>query len=453
MKFPYIPRGDGEEAAMLHAIGVPSFEHLVAQVPEELRLKAPLSLPPAKSELEVIRYFADLAGQNKVGPGYRVFLGGGAYDHMVPTAVDHVSFRSEYYTAYTPYQPEVAQGTLTTIFEFQTMMAELTGMDLANASLYDGASALAEAVLMAAAIKKTPRVLVAGVLHPHYLQVLNTLCAGQGIEVVCENPEGGNVDPKWAEEHLRQKSAALVLQSPNFFGLVEDGTSLFRLAKDSGALAISVFEPHSLALYKTPGEMGADLAVGEGRSLGSPLQYGGPALGLFAASGDYVRYIPGRLIGETVDRNGKRAYVMTLQTREQHIRRARATSNICTNQGLFALRATIYLSLMGPQGLTGVAEQCLERAHYLAQGVQGLDGYSLAYDGPFFQEFVVRCPVPVADIQHAADGVQIIPGIDLGMFKKEWKNLMLVCCSERHTKEDLDSWLHVLAEVREAAHV
>jgi glycine dehydrogenase subunit 1 len=451
---PYIPRGTDEEREMLRVIGVESFEDLLEPVPEHLRLKELLPLPRPWSEIGITRRLSRLAARNAVAPEYRVFLGAGAYDHAVPAAVDHLSFRSEYYTAYTPYQPEVAQGTLTAIFEFQTMMAELTGMDLANASLYDGASALAEAVLLSVNRTRRDRVVLAGTLHPHYRQVLATYLEGQGITLVDDPAPAGTVDRTWLRDALAEPAACVVASSPNFLGQVEDHTDVFAAARENGALGIAVFDPHALALYRTPGEMGADLAVGEGRSLGSPPSYGGPALGLFAASEKFARFVPGRLIGETVDQEGRRAFVMTLQTREQHIRREKATSNICTNQGLYAVRATIYLSLMGPTGLRGVAEQCLERAHYAAEALDALDGFSVDRNAPFFQEFAVTCPVAAAKVVEAGLARKVVPGLDLGRFRKDWADRLLVCVNEQHTREDLDDLVAtVAAAAGEAAHV
>jgi glycine dehydrogenase subunit 1 len=448
--FPYVPRGDGEEEAMLAAIGVPSFEALLAPVPQKLRLREPLNLPGPKSEFEVARRLGAMAGKNGHAERRRVFLGAGIYDHIVPAAVDHVAFRSEFYTAYTPYQPEVAQGTLTAAFEFQTMMAELTGMDLTNASLYDGATALGEAALLAVSVTGRKRLVVAGPLHPHYLQVLRTFCSGQGIEIVADPAPEGTVDRSWVRDHLAGEPAAVIAQAPNFFGIVEDLSGLFAEARDAGARAIQVFEPHALAIYETPGTMGADLAVGEGISLGTPPSFGGPALGLFTARQEFVRHVPGRLIGETVDRDGKRAYVMTLQTREQHIRRERATSNICTNQGLLALRAVIYLSLMGPAGMRETAEQCLDRAHYAAERLDALDGFRLRYRAPFFHEFVLECPRPAREIVSRCLTRGVVPGVNLGRFAdlgpEGADRLLLVCVTEKHAREDLDALVEAVKE-------
>ncbi len=449
MRFPTIPRGDGEEQSMLEVIGVSSFEDLIAPVPPNLRIDGLLDIDGPKSEYEIARLLGGWADRNRHGGNHRSFLGAGAYDHFVPAVVDHLSFRSEFYTAYTPYQAEVGQGTLTTIFEFQTMMSELTGMDLANASLYDGATALAEAALLAAASGERSRIVVAGPLHPHYLQVLETLCHGQDIEVVTDPAPDGRIDRAWLRE-IAPTAAAVAAQSPNFFGLVEDLTEVFAEVRDLGARTIHVFEPHALPLYRSSGEMGADLAVGEGLSLGTPPMFGGPALGLFAAREDFVRGVPGRLIGETVDRNGKRAFVMTLRTREQDIRRERATSNICTNQGLLALRATIYLSLMGPEGMREVAEQCLERAHYAAERLAGLPGFRLRFDGPFFHEFVLECPRPARELVAAAAKHGILAGLALDRFDRgvpaDAERLLHVCVTEKHTREDLDALVEVMKE-------
>jgi glycine dehydrogenase subunit 1 len=435
---------------MLRTIGAARFEDLLEPVPPELRLDRVLDVPGPYSEYAIARELEAMAAKNAHGGNTLSFLGAGSYDHFVPAAVDHLSFRSEFYTAYTPYQAEVGQGTLTTIFEFQTMMTELTGMDLANASLYDGASALAEAGLLAAAVTGRDRIVVAGPLHPHYRRVLATFCDGQGITVLCDPSPEGIMDRGWLRDHLAG-AAAVVVQSPNFFGILEDAAEVFAAAREAGAKAIHVFEPHALPLTLTPADMGADLAVGEGLSLGTPPSYGGPALGLFAARQEFVRRVPGRLIGETVDRDGKRAFVMTLRTREQDIRREKATSNICTNQGLLALRATIYLSLMGPHGLREAAEQCLHKAAYAAAAIRNLDGFRLPYDGPVFHEFVVECPKPADAVVEAARTRGVLPGVSLAPygdgFGRDLSRHLLVCATEKHTKADLDTLVAVLEEV------
>jgi len=430
---------------MLETIGASSFEKLLAPVPMHLRLQRLLDLGEPQSEYQIARQFEALAALNDVPGKFTSFLGAGSYDHFVPAAVDHLSFRSEFYTAYTPYQAEVGQGTLTTIFEFQSMLAELTGMDLANASLYDGASALAEAGLLAASVTGKSKIVVAGPLHPNYAQVLSTYCRGQGIEVVADPSPDGTINRGWVRDAL-PGAAAVVAQSPNFFGIVEDLSGVFADARAQDAKAIQVFLPHALPLYKTPADMGADLAVSEGLSLGSPPSFGGPALGLFTSRLEFVRHIPGRLVGETVDRNGKRAFVMTLRTREQDIRREKATSNICTNQALLALRATIYMSLLGPQGMREVAEQCLEKAHYLAAHLSSRKGFRLPYKGPFFQEFVVETPRPAWEVIAQARLKNVLPGVDLTRFPElqAGTNRLLVCVTEKHTRADLDHLVEVL---------
>ena len=442
---------------MLRAIGAASFDDLIAPVPAKFRLRGPLGLPGPKSEFEVARLLEGMASRNGHGGNRLSFLGAGAYDHFVPAAVDHLCFRSEFYTAYTPYQPEVSQGTLAVIFEFQTMVAELTGMDIANASLYDGATALAEAALLAAATTGRRRIVAAGPFHPHYLQTLRTFCREQDIEVVADPAPQGIVDRAWLAATLSVETAAVAVQTPNIYGIFEDATEAFAMAHSAGARAIAVFEPHALPLYKTPGAMDADLAVGEGMSLGTPPSFVAPALGIFAAKKEFARQVPGRLIGETVDRNGLRAFVMTLQTREQHIRREKATSNICTNQGLLALRAAIYLSLLGPQGMRETAEQCLERAHYAAERLAALPGFKLRFGAPFFHEFALECPRPAREIVRGALARGVLAGVDLGSLPEALPGLrpegadrlLLVCVTEKHSREDLDV---LVAVVKEAAH-
>jgi glycine cleavage system P protein (glycine dehydrogenase) subunit 1 len=431
---------------MLETIGVSSFDKLLAPIPSHLRLQRLLNLPEPQSEYQIARDFEALAAKNDVPGRVLSFLGGGSYDHFVPAAVDHLSFRSEFYTAYTPYQAEVGQGTLTTIFEFQSMMTELTGMDLANASMYDGASALAEAALLAASVSGRSKIVIAGPLHPNYAQVLSTYCRGQEIEVVADPAPEGVIDRGWVRDAL-SGAAAVIAQSPNFYGIVEDLAGVFADARAAGAKAIHVFVPHALALYKTPGELGADLAVAEGLALGSPPSFGGPALGVFTSRQEYARHIPGRLVGETVDRNGKRAFVMTLRTREQDIRREKATSNICTNQALLALRATIYVALLGPQGLREVAEHCVEKAHYLADRLTGKNGFRLPFRGAYFQEFVLESQRPAWELIARARLRGVLPGIDLSRFSRTAPpNRLLICVSEKHTRADLDHLVLVLEE-------
>ena len=433
-----------EERAMLATIGVPDLDALFSTIPAPLRLDRPLDLPPALSELELEQRMRSLAGMNH-SPRNRVcFLGGGAYDHFIPAAVDAVAGRSEFYTAYTPYQAEASQGSLQTFFEFQTMVCELAGLDVANASLYEGGTGLSEAVFMAQRVNdRLGRVVVLGSVHPEYRQVLETYLRQTNTELVTIPVPNGTADVDQVAAAIDESTSCLVLQTPNFFGCLEEARDLVAAAHAKGALAVVSFDPISVGLLERPGDYGADIAVAEGQSLGIPLQFGGPYLGLFACRSEFVRKMPGRLIGETVDRNGKRCFSLNLQAREQHIRRDKATSNICTNQGLMAIRATVYLSLLGPEGLRETAEVCCQRAHYLAGKLASLDGVSLAFDRPFFKEFAVRLsgdgPARLARVKQAGFDVgphlasYPIPGIGSG------EQGLLVAVTEKRTREDLDS--------------
>jgi glycine dehydrogenase subunit 1 len=444
----YIPLTEEERREMLHAIGVGSIDELFAHIPEKYRLMRALDLPPGLSELEVTRLLRSLAAKNATCEDYVCFLGGGAYDHFVPAVIDQILLRSEYYTAYTPYQAEVSQGTLQSIYEYQTMICELTGMDVANASMYDGASALAEGVLMAVAHTGRKRVLVGESLHPHYLEVIRTYCHGQGIEVkVLPCPEGRLSPMEVGKSIGEAEFGALVVQHPNFFGLLEPVAELSEMAHAAGALLVTSNDPISLALLRPPGRYGADIATGEGQPLGIPLSFGGPYLGFFAVRKELVRRMPGRLIGMTVDGQGRRGFVMTLQTREQHIRRERATSNICTNQALMALAATLYLTLLGPQGLRKVAELCLQKTHYLADRIARLPGYSLIYSGPFFKEFLVRTPVPARDLVLAALEERIFAGVPLSRFWPERSHELLIAVTEKRTREEMDRYVELLKKL------
>ncbi len=444
----YIPVTDGEREEMLRAIGVRSFDELISHIPEKYRIKAPLNLPAGISELEATRLLRSLAARNTTGDEYVCFLGAGAYDHFVPAAIDQILLRSEYYTAYTPYQAEVSQGTLQTIYEYQTMICELTGMDVANASMYDGASALAEAVLMAVAQTGRKQVLLSDTLHPHYLETIRTYCHGQGIELKVLTGRDGRYDlPAAGEELGRAEYGALVVQHPNFFGILEPVRELAEAARRGGALLVTSNDPISLGLLKPPGEYGADIATGEGQPLGIELSFGGPYLGFFAVRREFVRRMPGRLIGMTVDSRGQRGFVMTLQTREQHIRRERATSNICTNQALMALAATIYLTLLGPRGLRKVAELCLQKSHYLADRIARLPGYSLKFSAPFFKEFVVTTPVPGRRIVEAMLEHRVFAGVPLSQFWPERENELLVAVTEKRTREEMDRYVELLGRL------
>lgn len=378
---------------MLATIGLTSLDELFHSIPEQIRLSRPLDIPPAMSEWDLTRHLSQLSQRNINAETTPCFLGGGAYDHFIPALVDQLAGRGEFYTAYTPYQAEASQGTLQAIYEYQTLIANLTGLEISNASLYEGGSAVAEAVLMAQAVTdRTRRVVLAETLHPEYRQVVQTYLANLDTEIVLAPARGGRVDPAELAQLVNDETAAIVIQNPNALGQVESLAALTAVARRRGALAIVSVDPISLGLLKRPGDVGADIVVAEGQSLGNPLVYGGPYLGILACRQEFARKLPGRIVGETIDSQGRRCWVLTLQTREQHIRREKATSNICTNQGLFALRASMYLASLGPDGLRRVALTCARNAHAAAERLARVPGVVLVTSGPFFKEFVIRCP-------------------------------------------------------------
>src|SRR6478736_203616 len=418
---PYFYNTSDDIAAMLQAIGVSSIDELFACVPDELRLKRPLNVPPAFSEMELAQQLQSLAAKNSHTGQKVCFLGGGAYDHFVPAVVDAIASRGEFYTSYTPYQPEVSQGNLQVMFEYQTLICQLTGMDVSNASLYDGGSAAAEGVLLAMSVTGRPKkVVVAESVHPHYREILNTYFASIGAELVTVSAAGGTVKPADVAAAVDGDTACVLLQHPNFFGCLEDVTAIAKIAHDAGALLVQSFDPISLGLLKRPADLGADVAVAEGQSLGTPLLYGGPYLGIMACKEQFVRRMPGRIAGQTTDRRGRRCWVLTLQTREQHIRREKATSNICTNQGLFALRAAIYLAEMGPQGMREVADLCVRKTHYARQQLTAQPRFATAFDRPTFKEFVVRdTQGRVAELLEQAVDAGYLAGVPLAPWYPE----------------------------------
>jgi glycine dehydrogenase subunit 1 len=439
----YIPNSPEERAEMLNSIGLKTSEELFASIPADLRLQDHLKTPAALSEIELLSRFERM-GKRNAGPERISFLGGGAYSHYIPTVVDHVISRSEFFTAYTPYQPEISQGTLQTIFEFQTLVCQLTGMEVANASMYDGSTALAEAVLMAERITKKSRVIAPTSVHPQYLEVVKTYVQHAGIEMqlVDFDQATGQVDASLIGA-IDDQTAAVVVQSPNFFGCVEDVAALSDAAHVRGALlVVALTEAISLGLLRSPGSCGADIVVAEGQSFGVPLSFGGPYVGLFAVREKYARQIPGRLVGEAYDKQGRRGFVLTLATREQHIRREKATSNICTNEGLIALAATVYLETMGRRGIQDVAHQCAQKAAYAARGIDKLDGFSLRFNGPCFNEFVVRGPNDAVELlKRLALEKEIDGGIALSPFYPDCPNDFLVCVTETNTREQIDALL------------
>ena len=435
----YVPNTADQQRAMLETIGVSSVQDLFQGIPPELRLGRPLNVPPPLSELELTQHLQALAGRNRGADRAVCFLGGGSYDHFIPAVVDAVAGRSEFYTAYTPYQAEASQGSLQAFFEFQTLICQLTGLDVANASLYEGGSAVAEAVLMALNINpKRHKVLLAGSVHPEYRRTVATYLADLDAQVVTVPAPNGFLDPDDARRALDDETVCLVVQHPNFFGGLEEVDALAEAAHARGALFVVSFDPISLGLLKRPGQYGADIAVAEGQSLGTPLAYGGPYLGLLACRQEFVRKMPGRLVGQTVDRNGKRCWVLTLQTREQHIRREKATSNICTNQGLLALRATVYLAALGPQGLRETAALCTRKAHYAAERLGRLPGARLRFDRPFFKEFTLQVSGDVPALLAGVLGQGYHAGLALGRWYPDLADCLTVAVTEKRTRAEID---------------
>ena len=434
---------------MLEAIGLKSAEQLFDSIPPELRLQRPLNTPAALSEIELLDKFERL-GQQNAAARRASFLGAGAYSHYIPTIVDHIISRSEFFTAYTPYQPEISQGTLQTIFEFQTLVCQLTGMEVANASMYDGSTALAEAVLMAERVTRRSKVISSAAVHPQYLEVVKTYVqhAGIDLELADFDEKTGLSGPSLAAA-VDDQTAAVVVQSPNFFGCVEDLTALADAAHAKGALlVVAITEAMSLGLLKSPGACGADIVVAEGQSFGVPLSFGGPYVGLFATRDKYARQIPGRLVGEAFDKKGRRGFVLTLATREQHIRREKATSNICTNEGLIALAATVYLETMGRRGIQEAAHQCLQKAAYAARRIKSVNGFSLPFTGPYFNEFVVRAPGNAVELlSRVAKERGIEGGIALSRFLPDRDKDFLVCVTETNTREQIDALVAALSEL------
>jgi glycine dehydrogenase subunit 1 len=447
----FIPHTDTDREAMLKAIGLSRLEDLFRDVPEKHRFPE-LDLPPALTEMEALVELQTIAAANDNAGDLACFLGAGAYHHYVPAAVNAILQRGEFYTAYTPYQPEVSQGTLQAIYEYQSLVAALTGMEVSNASHYDGATSVAEAVNMAYANfrGKRTQVVLSPALHPQYRSVVRTYTKGTPITLVGDEPEaeGGAPWMRPLEAYLDHNTALVVVQYPDFFGRIFDYTRLAEAAHQAGALLAIAVNPIALGLLKTPGAMGADIVTGEGQPLGIPLSYGGPYLGLFATRQEFVRKMAGRLAGETVDlRSGQRAYTLTLTAREQHIRRDKATSNICTNQGLMALASGIYMSLLGKHGLRQVAELCYHKAHYAADQVAKLDGFSLAFGDPFFNEFALKCLAPVMEINDHLLEHGFLGGYDLGQDYPELENTMLLAVTEMNTRDEIDGLVETLSEV------
>ena len=437
---PYTYNTPAQQEEMLQAIGAESVDQLFDLIPDSIKLDRPLNIPPALGELELTSHMQELARRNTDITENTCFLGAGSYDHFIPAVVDTLTARGEFYTSYTPYQPEVSQGNLQVMFEYQTLICQLTGMDVSNASLYDGGSAAVEAMLMAISItRRNSKIIVVESVHPEYRQIIKTYFATIGTEVVTVS------DTSQLESALDETTAAVLVQSPNFFGSIEDIPTVAEQVHEAGALLVCSVDPISLGLLKRPGDAGVDIVVAEGQSLGTPLLYGGPYLGIMACREEFVRRLPGRLAGQTVDQNGKRCWVLTLQTREQHIRREKATSNICTNQGLFALRAAIYLSVMGPTGMRDVANLCLQKAHYAQQQLTKLDRFDPICDQPFFKEFVIRDKQnDIAGLLEKAEDFNLLAGVNLGKWYPQLKDCLLVAVTEKRTIHEIDQLVEVL---------
>jgi glycine dehydrogenase subunit 1 len=440
----YILNTSADQQAMLQKIGVASLQDLFNVIPAELRLQRPLDVPPALTELELTQLARQQAARNRSAADTVCFLGGGSYDHFIPAVVDAIAGRSEYYTAYTPYQAEASQGSLQAFFEFQTLICQLTGLDVANASLYEGGSAVAEAVFMALGATGRSKVVIADSVHPEYRLTLATYLANLDTQLVTLPAADGFLNPDDVKGVLDDSTACLIVQHPNFFGCLEEVEALAVAAHACGALFIVSFDPISLGLLKRPGQYGADIAVAEGQCLGSPMTYGGPYLGLLACRDrlvgreQLVRKVPGRLVGQTVDRNGRRCWVLTLQTREQHIRREKATSNICTNQGLFALRAAVYLAALGPQGLRETAELCARKAHYAAERLTSMAGLALRFRRPFFKEFAVTSPASVPELLQQMLSAGYHAGLHLGRWYPSLDSCFTVAVTEKRSREEID---------------
>jgi glycine dehydrogenase subunit 1 len=441
----YLPNTPAQRKEMLGIIGAGSIEDLLVRIPSKARLSRPLDLPAAMAETDLVRHLRGLAARNASADDVACFLGAGSYDHSIPSPINHLISRGEFFTAYTPYQPEASQGTLRSIFEYQTMMAELTGMDVANASLYDGASSLAEAALMAHAVTGRAGIALSRGVNPLYRQVVETYAEGPALRLSSVPLADGITDLDALRAAVSDATAAVVVQYPNFFGCLEDLRGAADIAHAAGALLIVAADPVNLGLLAPPGAFGADIVVGEGQGLGVPMSFGGPNLGVFAARQDLVRRMPGRLVGLTVDLDGQRGFVLTLQTREQHIRREKATSNICTNVALCALMATIYVAVMGKDGLRKVGALSAAKAHYAAAAFTAVPGVRLRFAAPFFKEFALQLPKSPDRVIKRLAKERILAGVPLKPLDRQYKDCLLVAVTERRTRQEIDAYAAALA--------
>lgn len=443
----YLPTTEQDRKAMLDVIGVDTVEDLFTDIPKNVRFQGDLEIPDALSEPELLKWMRHLAKKNLSHDQVVSFLGAGVYEHHIPSVVQHLISRSEFYTAYTPYQPEVSQGELQAMFEFQTMICELTGMDVANSSMYDGATAVAEAANLAVSGTGRKKILLSQALHPEAKQVLQTYARGRGwkiVEVACED---GRTDIERLQKQVDQETAAVIIQSPNFFGVIEDITKLEPFVHTAQSLLIVSTNPISLGILKPPGEMGADVVVGDAQSLGIPLSFGGPHCGFFATTEKWMRRIPGRIVGETIDEDGRRGFVLTLQAREQHIRRDKATSNICSNQALNALAASVYLSAMGKHGLYEVGYLNMQKAYYAKQRLLQVPGITDVFSAPFFNEFVIHLSAPVHEVNDALLRRGILGGFPLEQIDPSYQQMMLVAVTELRSKTEIDQLAEELERI------
>jgi len=442
---PYIANTPEDIQEMLKAIGVDSVDKLFDDIPKDVHLNREINLPDSKSELEVTTYLKELAGKNCSLSKLTSYLGAGAYDHYIPSIINHLISRSEYYTSYTPYQPEISQGTLQYIFEFQTLICNLTGMDVANASLYDGGTAVVEGALMAAAYSKKDEIIVSKSVKPDARKILQTYAHVQNLKVIEVDIKDGVTDVEALEGLVNDNTAAVIVQSPNFFGIIEDLKTIGEIAhKGKKTTFIASVDPISLGILKKPGDLGVDVVVGEGQSMGIPISFGGPYLGFMAVKSDYIRKLPGRIVGQTEDLDGKRSFVLTLTAREQHIRREKATSNICSNQGLNSLAATIYMVTLGKEGLREVALQSTKKAHYAFEQITKSGKFKPMFDKPFFKEFAIKSELNPDDIYSTLRDEMIIGGYDLGDEYPEFKGGVLYAVTEKRTKDEIDKLTSVL---------
>ena len=447
--YPYIPNTPQDEQEMLKAIGLDSVDQLFDDIPADVHLKEPLNIPPAKSELEVTRYLKSLANKNCPVSQVTSFLGAGAYEHYIPSVINAITSRSEFYTSYTPYQPEISQGTLQYIFEYQTLICNLTGMDVANASLYDGGTAVAEAALMACAHAKKDEIIVSKGVKPDAIKILKTYAHQQNLKVIEVELKDGVTDKEALEGLVSDNTAAVIIQNPNFFGILEDVKGLGEVAhKGKKTTFVAAVNPVSLALLKKPSELDVDVVVGDAQPFGISLSFGGPYLGFMATKKDYMRKLPGRIVGETTDLDGKRSFVLTLSAREQHIRREKATSNICSNQGLNSLAASIYMVTMGKEGLKEVATQCVQKAHYAFNELTKTGKYKPLFDKPFFMEFALTSDKNVEELNKALIDEKIVGGYNLSNDFPEYKNASLYAVTEKRTKDEIDKLSRVLEGIK-----